>query len=206
MLKTALLGMTFAASVLASTAAHASTVLTGAFDEHLAFGSQVVANSNGLYPVPWLGEHGHVLLGAGTYDISFVASADIFGLALVKGVNERITFITHGLSGDNYSVESGAFSFGYVSGGASEDYRAGVILRGRLTIPRAWGASFGTPPFTSSSYAEYSGFVAVTGLGAAPGTWTMTVSGVPTPASWVMMLIGFSMLGGVIRLRRLRSA
>jgi hypothetical protein len=150
---------------------------------------------------------------ATNFDFSFVS--DEFNPGTVTGVLEGLT---NGLSVDptdilitsapvtglSYPFEMSPTSFTYsggftVSGGVvtGADFTAGTDADGDvlLGLNAFFGNGFGIVG-TSDAAANGSGFAGA----------TYTPVGVPEPANWVLMLVGFGGLGAAMRSRRKRAA
>jgi hypothetical protein len=196
-----------ALSLCAASAQAAATVLTGSFTgDGSEFGGFIIdLPGAGAFGVDFLGCVGHVDLGPGAYKITFSATANIDDLRLAEAVND-----------DMVSEGSGVWSFfdeindaildQYLPGGAGEAYHAGDVLTGTLVVPQNTSFVDTYPDEIISGSDTYRGIVAVAGTGESDGTWRLTVSGIPEPASWGLMIAGFGLAGGALRGARARRA
>jgi len=163
-----------------------------------------------------------VATGSGSLDFSS-ASFTGFLMPMVLGVNGSSGFLGVGNQssfgspedyGDYYSPASGPASFG--SGGfTAATTTTGSVAGinggdGKFIVPGGYGA--GDPLLPSTTTWVGATFAS---LGLKPGTyvWTLGTSrdtftinipggAVPEPASWAMMLGGFGLIGGAMRVRR----
>ncbi|WP_394761212.1 PEPxxWA-CTERM sorting domain-containing protein [Phenylobacterium sp.] len=133
------------------------------------------------------------------------------GAATIGGIVDDGTGTFHAIAGPKNMSPFG--SFGYIvdcDTGCSTGYSAASAKHLTFTVSRAGGLTVNSLTFThSATYGDvyFSADVANTGgktgnIGALKPVTVELQGGVPEPATWTMMLVGFGGLGALLRRRR----
>lgn len=189
------------ASIALSVAALAIVTVTAAPAQ-----AATILNLNGVANASVNGSNGVTLnLGAGTYNLSFVqavytaftrfgasSGCDGAGKNCVRGWENSARYI---IGPDTYLFGDGAGSGGLGPLGVGDGYYN--------TAAQSFANSGAfTGSFTLGSASAVTFFLYDDNLSDNSGGVSLAVAAVPEPAAWIMMILGFGAIGGLLRRKR----